>query len=277
MYLQILSKEANKLLELYGVNGKKSVVTVDAINSVIAAAGRCGRPDIAIRLLNEMNHRYFLRPNERSFRSAIIACNQAEHEKRRQRNKLAMLQMNCVDNNNLESVKIMETTSQLNGDHFSFQWWEAALSLFRRMKENDLKPSIQTYSSVIAACEAAGQWQRAIGILRSMTNNEVSTCKPNLYCYNAALAACEKGNAWLEAVELYERMKVEGGSVQPNFISMNSLLIALDKGEQRELAESIYREALREKILSPWKYTFDPKLDESVLALVSETIIYCLL
>ena len=275
--MQILSKEANKLLELYGVNGKKSVVTVDAINSVIAAAGRCGRPDIAIRLLNEMNHRYFLRPNERSFRSAIIACNQAEHEKRRQRNKLAMLQMNCVDNNNLESVKIMETTSQLNGDHFSFQWWEAALSLFRRMKENDLKPSIQTYSSVIAACEAAGQWQRAIGILRSMTNNEVSTCKPNLYCYNAALAACEKGNAWLEAVELYERMKVEGGSVQPNFISMNSLLIALDKGEQRELAESIYREALREKILSPWKYTFDPKLDESVLALVSETIIYCLL
>ena len=58
-------------------------VTVDAINSIIAAAGRCGRPDVSVKILNEISPKYFLKPNERSYRSAIIACNQAEHEKRR--------------------------------------------------------------------------------------------------------------------------------------------------------------------------------------------------
>lgn len=244
---------------MYGAGynrGGIPTVSVDAINSVIAAAGRNGRPDVAMKLLNEMISKYLIQPNERSFRSVIIACNQAEHEKRRQRQKL--------DPSRLLQNEIMD-----GNEDDSFYWWEAALSLLRRMKENGIKPSIQTYSCVIAACEAAGQWQRAIGILRSMTQEKDESFKPNLYCYNAALAACEKGNAWLEALQLYERMKAEGGAVKPNFISLNSLLIVLEKVDQRELAENIYKEALREKLVNPWKGTTDSKTNQPIRALVS--------
>jgi pentatricopeptide repeat protein len=250
-------------------NGRQTAaVSVDAINSAIAAAGRCGRPDIAVKTLNEMNFKYSLKPNERTYRSAIVACNQAEHEKRRNRTRTVESSEKDVDNDGrLKAGGGREVeVDEAKDDPLSFEWWEAALSLFRRMKEDQIQPSIQTYSSVISACEAAGQWQRAIGILRSMTETKDTICQPNLFCFNAALAACEKGNAWLEAVELYERMRATGGSIMPNFISMNSLLIALDKGEQRELAESIYKEALKEKILTPWKYTLDSNCDERVRA-----------
>lgn len=235
-------------------------VSIDAVNSAIAAAGRCCRPNIAIKILNEMSTKYSLQPNERSFRSVIIACNQAEHEKRRKSRADS-------NKNQLGRFAGKFNASVIDENLYYFQWWEAALSLLRRMKENGLKPSIQTYSCVIAACEAAGEWQRALGVLRSMTHTTDGQCQPNLYCYNAALAACEKGNAWLEAVELYERMRMEGGSTKPNFISLNSLLIALDKGEQRELAESLYKEALSEKILSPWKYTVDSVNGQNIRAL----------
>lgn len=227
-------------------DGNVPTVTVDAINSIIAAAGRCGRPDVSVKVLNEITSKYFLKPNERSYRSAIIACNQAEHERRR--HKTRQDEADHCDTNFEPGDEITESTI----DQFSFSWWEAAVSLFRRMREDKIEPSMQTYSSVISACEAAGQWQRAIGILGSMNQDE---SKANLYCFNAALAACEKGDAWLEAVELYERMKALG--LKPNFVTINSVLIALERGEQRELAETLYRQALKDKVFSPWKYTFD--------------------
>jgi pentatricopeptide repeat domain-containing protein 1 len=125
------------------------------------------------------------------------------------------------------------------------------------MMESSLIPDIQTYSSVISACEAAGQWQRALGILRSMSFENNEGPLPNLYCFNAAIAACEKGGAWVEALDLYERLRSSPGNVQPNFITLNSLLISLENAGQRELAASIYQDALRDGILSPWKYRLD--------------------
>lgn len=139
------------------------------------------------------------------------------------------------------------------------------------MKEDDIQPSLQAYSSVVSACEAAGAWQRAIGVLKTMPSfapilgdtdaNAVGAYEPaNLYCLNAAIAACEKGGAWVEALQLYENvcsMKDAENAVRPNFITVNSLLIALEKANQLELAESIYKDAVRDKIVFPWKRRFD--------------------
>jgi len=226
------------------------MASVDALNSLIAAAGRSGRPDIAIKILNE-SFKYSVTPNDRSYRSAIFACNQAEHEKRRQ-----MRRKERLDDSSLVQVDSRHKPAFNDDDPLSLQWWEAALSLFRRMKEEGLTPDVQTYSSVISACEATGQWQRAIGILKSMTSDK--TIPPNKFCFNASIATCEKGGAWLEAVELYERMRKH---IRPNFITVNSVLIALDKADQKELAENIYREALKEKIVWPWKWSLDANAD----------------
>lgn len=101
------------------------------------------------------------------------------------------------------------------------------------MKESGLSPDIQTYTSVISACEAAGEWQRALGLLQEIPEEE-----KNLYCFNAAISACEKGGAWVEALELYERMKERGGALKPNFITVGSVVVALEQAGQKEMSTS---------------------------------------
>jgi len=101
--------------------------------------------------------------------------------------------------------------------------------------------------------------------MKTKTLGEASP--PNLYCFNAAISACEKGGAWLEALELYERMLEDGGDVKPNFISLNSLLVALDKAGQKELAQSKYDEGRLNKIVSPWKKTTSSDGNEPIWAM----------
>lgn len=166
----------------------------------------------------------------------MIACNQAEHYEQRR------LRLGIVGRKD---------------DEDGFQWWECALSLLRRMKESNLQIDPQTYSSVISACEAAGQWQRALGVLQSMMKSKDKTVddysRLNLYCFNAAISACAKGGAWVEALELYYRMIDKGGTVTPNFITLSSILVALDKAGQKELAQSTYEEGVRDGVVTPWK------------------------
>lgn len=256
-------EEALNLIELYGnksysnaesktKNQRSAVVSIAAINSVISACGRSLRPDVAVQILNDMQKNYGVAPDELSYRFAIIACNQAEHRETRQ-----------AKFSSAEPVP------------FVFTWWECALSLLRRMVEDGLKPDSQTYSSVVSALESAGQWQRAIGVLQSMPsissllgNDVVRNAEdefelyeqPNLYCLNAAISACEKGGAWVEALQLYENIRAQvktKNSTRPNFITINSLSIALDKAGQTELAMTLYEEAVRDKIVDPWKLRFD--------------------
>jgi pentatricopeptide repeat domain-containing protein 1 len=242
-------EEALNLIELYGMRAADGIsiayrgesVSVKAMNAVISACGRRSRPDVAVRLLNDMETMCGIEPEETSYRLAIIACNQAEHRgKHRQ-------------------------TTPVGSE---LKWWECALSLLRRMKEDGLKPSMQTISSVVSACEAAGEWQRALGVLQSifplLGEGEIEQMgipePPNLYCLNAAIAACEKGGAWVEALQLYENlqsMQKSKNAVRPNFITVNSLLIALERAQQNELAGSIYRDAVKERIVSPWRHRYD--------------------
>ena len=214
-------------------------VTLPAFNALMAACGRCGQPGVALRLLNDMEPVFGVVPNEQSYRTVIIACNQAEHDKRR-RQRLGL------------------DTKDANEENF-LQWWECALSLLRRMNESKLRVDPQTYSSVISACEAAGQWQRALGVLQTMMKTKGKEgdgySRLNLYCFNAAISACEKGGAWVEALELYYRMMDKGGTVAPNFVTLSSILVALEKAGQKELAQSTYEEGVRDGIVSPWKMT----------------------
>ena len=220
--------EALKLIELYGneVNnvypdGKMrnrynhtGIVSIAAVNLVIRACGRSLRPDIAVQILNDMPTKYGVVPDERSYRLAIIACNQAEHRELRRQNKFVTAN---------------------NSAPLDFKWWECSLSLLRRMREDGLQPDSQTFSSVVSACEAAGQWQRAIGVLQTMPSfasllgdgieeNEANE-PPNLYCLNAAISACGKGGAWVEAVQLYEHTRSLNSKVRPNFITVFLLLL----------------------------------------------------
>ena len=232
-------EESLQLMRLYGDQSDLSIV---AVNSLIAACGRAGRPDMSMEVLYEVEGRG-MKLDTRSYRSTIIACNQAEHVYRRS------LQ--------LEQLQRQDSKETVQANH-GFEWWECAISLLRRMKESGLQPDTPTLSSTISACEAAGQWQRALHILQSAMNDNASVAL-NVYCFNAAISACEKGGAWVEALEIYEKMKEQGGTeLRPNLVTVSSLILALDNAGQKEFAVNVYREGLRKRyIQTPWRLTKD--------------------
>ena len=232
-------EESLQLMRLYGDQSDLSIV---AVNSLIAACGRAGRPDMSMEVLYEVEGRG-MKLDTRSYRSTIIACNQAEHVYRRS------LQ--------LEQLQRQDSKETVQTNH-GFEWWECAISLLRRMKESGLQPDTPTLSSTISACEAAGQWQRALHILQSAMNDNASVAL-NVYCFNAAISACEKGGAWVEALEIYEKMKEQGGTeLRPNLVTVSSLILALDNAGQKEFAVNVYREGLRKRyIQTPWRLTKD--------------------
>lgn len=228
-------EESLQLLRLYG--GKNASIV--AVNSLIAACGRGGRADLSVELLNEMEQ-FGVKPDQLSYRNAIIACNQAEHER-------------------LRSLQLQSPRAEED----SFGWWECGISLLRRMKESGLTPDRQTLSSAISACESAGEWQLALEILQTAMDENDDL---NLFCFNAALAACEKGDAWVEALEIYERMVAQGGkALRPNIVTLSSLVLALDKAGQKELAVSKYEEGIRKKYLkSRWRSTKDSTTGDAI-------------
>jgi pentatricopeptide repeat domain-containing protein 1 len=225
------------------------------MNALIASCGRGGRPDLALAAFNEMQSQFGVRPDGRSYRSAVIACNQAEHKRKRNSHREPVV----------DDIEANEVDS-------SVQWWECSLGLLRRMREGNLVPDVPTYSSAISSCEAAGEWQRALGVLQMMMDDDADlendSSLLNLYCFNAAISACEKGGAWVEALELYERMLDIGGSIYPNFVTLSSLVVALDNAGQKELAESKYDEGRKNKIVKPWRWT-QSQCGEAIQALVS--------
>lgn len=242
-------EESLQLMRLYGGQSELSIV---AVNSLIASCGRAGRPDMSMEVLYEVEGRG-MKLDARSYRSTIIACNQAEHEYRRS------LQLEQFQQQQDPSYK-----RKNNG----FEWWECAISLLRRMKESGLQPDTPTLSSTISACEAAGQWQRALYILQSAMNDDAAVAL-NVYCFNAAISACEKGGAWVEALEIYEKMKEEGTELRPNLVTVSSLILALDNAGQKEFAVSVYREGLRKRFIqSPWRMTKDSNIStEPIMAM----------
>jgi hypothetical protein len=50
-------------------------------------------------------------------------------------------------------------------------------------------------------------------------------------------------------------MKDKGGAMTPNFVTLNSLLLALVKADQNELAQSTYEEGIRDGEITPWIMT----------------------
>jgi pentatricopeptide repeat protein len=249
-------EEGLSLLNLYGLPTEKlpqgfPQISIVALNALIAACGRGGRPDLSLSLLNEISSRYGLRPDSRSYRSAIIACNQAQH-----------LQKEYEAENGLKGDQSRDYDG--TGEPF-VEWWECSLALYRRMTEEGLTPDAQTHSSIISSCEAAGEWQRALGVLQTIIDNSKDTPSSlNMYCWNAALSACEKGGAWVEALDLYERMLES--PFKPNVVTINSIMEALDKADQKELAQTIYDEGLDLGLLDPWKTTQNEE-GESIVAL----------
>lgn len=61
------------------------------------------------------------------------------------------------------------------------------------MREAGLAPNAIIYSTVISACERSDQWQRAVGLLRTMREDGIL---PVTITYNTVISACGKSGQW---------------------------------------------------------------------------------
>ena len=94
------------------------------------------------------------------------------------------------------------------------------------------------YTSVINALAGQGQWEAAMTMLDDMT--KVCSEKPTIGTYCAVMDACGNGGEWEKALGIYRSL--EGSRFDTSSRSFNSLIKALEKGGQSQLAESISRE-----------------------------------
>ncbi|CAE7566519.1 unnamed protein product, partial [Symbiodinium necroappetens] len=73
-----------------------------------------------------------------------------------------------------------------------------------------LAADIASYSSIMAACSRAKQWQLSLKLFYTLEHLQAA---PDLVCYGGALTACE-GGRWQQAEELLRSMVSK--SIQPD-------------------------------------------------------------
>ena len=91
--------------------------------------------------------------------------------------------------------------------------WEKALELLREMSDRGIEPNVISYSAAISACEKGSQWEKALDLLREMSDRGI---EPDVISYSAAISACEKGGQWEKALDLFQEMANCG--IEPNVI-----------------------------------------------------------
>lgn len=65
------------------------------------------------------------------------------------------------------------------------------MEVFQEMVHKNCERSVITYSSLISACEKAGQWQLALELFNEM---HAEGCIPNTVTFNSLITACAQGD-----------------------------------------------------------------------------------
>ena len=68
-----------------------------------------------------------------------------------------------------------------------------AIAVFHEMINQKCERSVITFSSLISACEKAGNWQMAVRFFGQMHEER---CQPNTVTFNSLITACAQGALW---------------------------------------------------------------------------------
>ncbi|CAM9822017.1 unnamed protein product [Ectocarpus sp. 8 AP-2014] len=79
---------------------------------------------------------------------------------------------------------------------------EFVLALLQEMHRRGVPPDAASYSGAIIACDLAGMWREALGLLDDM--REKTGVEPDLVCYNCAVKACGSSGEFEQALSVVE-------------------------------------------------------------------------
>ena len=120
------------------------------------------------------------------------------------------------------------------------------------MRREKVPPDTVTFSSAIAACGSAGEWQRALLLLPLMAAAGVS---PNTITFSSCITACEKKGEWRPALEVLETMATL--DLTPDLICCNAAIGACARAGEPEQAQRGLREVLPANGISPDTKSFN--------------------
>jgi len=196
-------------------------------NSFLNICAKCHNWQRALKVLNiEMKHANIKR-DEFSYTSAINAC-----AYKSEKGIELFHQMRNNDKIKPKNEIICNVVISSCSTGFDIK---GATNAYNNMKEDGIRPSVKTYSSLITCCEKCRKWELVLEYLAEMKENGFRNCP---YAYSAAIGACGNCGQWKKALELFRescRLGDGDGSMEniiiseclksaPSFINISSTL-----------------------------------------------------
>ena len=86
----------------------------------------------------------------------------------------------------------------------------AAAAMLDEMRAAELTPNMFTYSALVTAHGRAGDWRRALALVRRMATDDDETPAPDAGTFKAAIMACVRNRAWHGVLEMLREARAAG-------------------------------------------------------------------
>lgn len=127
-------------------------------------------------------------------------------------------------------------TTLLNGCATA-QKLDLALRLFAEMRLAEVPPNVRTMTALVTACSRCGQWEKAFQVLDQC---EELLIAPNVLTYTAAMDGCRRAGVCAPAIALLENKMCDPNQVRPNEVTYNTVLGACAAAKDYEAAQRVF-------------------------------------
>ncbi|CAK9105886.1 unnamed protein product [Durusdinium trenchii] len=181
----------------------------------------------AVQVLETM-HSQTVQPNAQTYNSIISACAQGSQWERALVHRQRMA-------DNFEDPNIVTFSALINAFEEG-QHWEKSLQVLQEIDCNQIDLNLIAANSILSALSIGVQWERALEVLREMPRRSLSL--DTVSC-NTILGGLQKQSRWVHAMKTFGLLR-RVFSVQTDAISYNSVMTALQKGQELVGPAAIY-------------------------------------
>jgi pentatricopeptide repeat protein len=188
----------------------------------------------AMQLLDEMEERQII-PNTYTYTATFLsiddateALNLLSRARRQGRTRKDLINVHLYN----AAIHSCSRDKQ-HGYHY-------AISIFRQMPRDDVKPNIQTFASLLHACAQSNKLKIALAIFDEMMHTPGIDMMQADKAWLAALEACASAKNGGKAMEVLEKMLIVcGNDALPSILHLNTVLSALAKEGNHQTASSL--------------------------------------
>lgn len=187
-----------RLVDQYGYNSDPMIG-----NTLVKAFSKFGKLEVATEILRSMQNANVSIKIE-TYNNVLLSSSRSLDLKRTLEVFSSMFHGSGDVRPNTESLKWTIDACARHGQ------WPIALSLFQTHKELATPPNYMIYSNLIVAYSKGGQIGKAEDLLTEMLSSGVET---KVWNYNSILEACQAQGDWQKALEILERAEADGGKL----------------------------------------------------------------